>query len=136
VGNSSFVVSYLTGGKLDKLPYPLFPKKKNPKVKGKKLNIPAIIGTYTDTYQVLVDSEYLCIAISCSVYSSGDYWSLNVGGRVVCDTIYVKGLPESIAVGNTMVLVYPIKAGESVTFTYNNSSNIEKDVFYNLHFLE
>lgn len=134
--SENFAVTYMAGGKVDKLPHPLFPKKSKPHILGRKVSIPASVGVYTDTIITDVDSEYLCIAIAASVYTIGDYWELSVGGRKVCESIYMKGLPESIAVGNTMVVIYPIPAQTTITFTYNNSFNIEKQVFYNLHFLE
>jgi hypothetical protein len=133
--SQNFQVSYVAGGKIDRLPHPLFPRKKLPHILGRKLTANNI-GKFTDTFITTVDSEYLCIAIACSTYTIGDYWDLEIGGKKICETIYTKGLPESIACGNTMVVCYPIPSGTSITLTFTNAFNVEKDVFFNLHFLE
>lgn len=134
--SNNFAVTYMAGGRLDELPHPLFPRKSVPHIIGRNLIVPATQGVYTDSFTTTAESEYLCIAVACSVYTVGDFWEFSIGGVKLCDTVFVKGLPESISVGNTMVMIYPVPANTEVTFTYNNAYNIEKTIFYNLHFLE
>lgn len=134
--SEQFVVTYCAGGKIDDLPNPLFPNLTKPYIIGRKMDIPPVMGNYQETYITETQVEYLAIAFASSAYTTGDYWGLTIGGRTVCDTIFCKGLPESIAVGNTMVMVLPIPQGTEIIFKYNNSSNTEKKVFFNLHFLK
>ncbi|MEK3920166.1 MULTISPECIES: hypothetical protein [unclassified Paenibacillus] len=134
----AFNVSYIAGGVIDKvreLPYPHFSKKTIPFIRGQMLDIPASKTTKSDTFTLAYDTEFLSIAFAASHYCVGDYWELMIGTEKVCRTIYTKELPESVSMGNSFGIVYPIPAGTPITFDFYNAVAEAKSVWYNIKFL-
>lgn len=134
----SFNVSYVSGGVIDKvreLPYPHFSKNTIPYVKGEVLQIDAVKKTYTSTFSLPFKTEFLSIAIAANCYNDEDFWELTLDGVKVAETIYTKELPESISMGNSFGIVYPLEANSVIKFDFYNMSGVEKKVWYNVKFL-
>ncbi len=136
-----FKISYIGGGVLDKvreLPYPHFSKYTVPYIKGRTVIIPEMnfAQSRVDTYSLPFGTEFLSIAVGCSVYCDGDYWELTIGNNKVCDSIYTKDIPESVSMGNSFGIVYPIEPNTVIKFEYFNISKSAKTVWYNVKFLK
>lgn len=134
----SFSVVYLGGGIVDKvreLPYPHFSKYTIPLVKGRRLGIVATDQIKSDTYSLPFPTEFLSVAFACSSYCDGDYWELTVKGEKIADHIYTKELPESVSMGNSFGIVYPLPPNAEVKFDFYNVSGTAKTVWYNIKFL-
>lgn len=134
----SFQISHISGGVLDKvreLPYPHFSKKTIPYVVGRMIDVTASPETFTDIYTLPFDTEFLSVAFASSEYCIGDYWELSIGGLKVCETIYTKELPESVSMGNSFGIVYPVPANTEIKFDFYNVSGTAKQVWYNVKFL-
>ncbi len=137
----AFNVGYTAGGiinKVEELPYPHFSKNKIPYIKGRVINAANTAPearTYIDQITLPYDVEFLSIAMACSIYHVGDYWEFDIGGITICETIYTKELPESVSMGNSFGIVYPIPANTCLKFTFFNSSGKPKAVWYNVKFL-
>lgn len=134
----SFSIVYLGGGVIDKvreLPYPHFSKFDQPFVRGRMLDVLANPTMFTDTYSLPFPTEFLSVAFASSVYCVGDYWELTLNGKKVCETIFTKELPESVSMGNSFGIVYPLPANAPLKFDYYNVSGSAKQVWYNLKFL-
>lgn len=133
----SFTINYVAGGVLDKvreLPYPHFSKFTIPYLKGRKISV----GTdekYTDTFTLPFRVEFLSLAFAASKYCDGDYWELSIGDIKVCESVYTKELPESVSMGNSFGVVYPVESDVPFTFIYYNNSGQPKSVWYNIKFL-
>lgn len=117
------------------LPYPLYPRKRRPYIKGLQLSVSATAQTYTTTYTPSEDVELLSIAMACSGYGLGDYWWVDVGQERILDTIYTKELPESVLLGTPWSIVYPVAAGTAIKLSFHNASGSAKRVWWNLHML-
>ncbi len=133
-----FQVTYPVGGVIDKvreLPYPHFSKLTIPYIRGRRLDIPEATGVYSDTYSLPFKTEFLSIAIACSQYCVDDYWELTIGQDKICETIYTKELPESVSMGNSFGIVFPIAANTPLKFDFYNNSGRAKQVWYNIKFL-
>lgn len=134
----SFSVSYVSGGVIDKvreLPYPHFSKNKIPYIKGQKLNLSNVKKVTTDTFSLPFQTEFLSVAVACSCYNDEDFWELSLDGVKICETIYTKELPESVSMGNSFGIVYPLKPNTTIKFDFHNMSGVEKNVWYNVKFL-
>ncbi|MEK5060928.1 MULTISPECIES: hypothetical protein [unclassified Paenibacillus] len=134
----AFNIVYVAGGVIDKvreLPYPHFSKKTIPFIRGQMLDIPAAQTTKSDTFTLPYDTEFLSIAFAASQYCVGDYWELTIGNEKVCQTIFTKELPESVSMGNSFGIVYPIAAGTQIKFDFVNVVPEAKSVWYNIKFL-
>lgn len=134
----AFNIAYIAGGVIDKvreLPYPHFSKKEIPFIRGQMLDIPASQVTKSDTFSLPYDTEFLSVAFAASQYCVGDYWELTIGSEKVCQTIFTKELPESVSMGNSFGIVYPIEAGTILKFDFVNVSAQAKTVWYNIKFL-
>lgn len=134
----SFSVSYVSGGVIDKvreLPYPHFSKNKTPYIKGQKLNLNNAKKVTTDTFSLPFQTEFLSVAVACSCYNDEDYWELTLDGVKICETIFTKELPESVSMGNSFGIVYPLKPNSVIKFDFYNMSGVEKNVWYNVKFL-
>lgn len=134
----AFEVIYSAGGIIDKVkefPYPQFPKKVVPFVKGFKLDVPASTGVFTHTYVLPEDMELVSIAMACSSYGIGDYWEVQAGEEKICETIYTKELPESVGMGNYLSVVYPLPQNAAITMYFYNESGTAKQVWFNFKFL-
>jgi len=133
-----FSISYVSGGVIDKvreLPYPHFSKKTIPYIRGRQIDVTATIGVFEDSFSLPFDTEFLSVAFAGSVYSIGDYWELLINNVKVCETIFTKELPESVSMGNSFGIVYPIPAGTNIKFQFMNTSGTAKVVWYNIKFL-
>lgn len=134
----SFSVVYVAGGVIDKvreLPYPHFSKFEEPFVKGRMIDVTASPTVFTDSYSLPFPTEFLSVAFAASVYCVGDYWELSINGVKVCETIYTKELPESVSMGNSFGIVYPLPANAAIKFDFYNVSGQTKQVWYNVKFL-
>ncbi|MBO9598579.1 MAG: hypothetical protein J7559_12285 [Cohnella sp.] len=135
---SGFGIVYVGGGVIDKvreLPYPHFSKFTKPYVKGRMIDVSASAAAFTDSYSLPFDAEFLSIAFASSIYCVGDYWELTIGTDKVCEQIYTKELPESVSMGNSFGIVFPLAAGTSIKFQFFNVSGEAKQVWYNVKFL-
>ena len=133
----SFTISYVAGGVIDKvrrLPYPHFSLFEIPYIKGERMVISGA-GAHERTFQLPFPTEFLSIAFATSDYCDGDYWDLYLGNVHVCETIYTKRLPESVAMGNSFGIVYPLDANVPVRFVFTNNSGEDKSVWFNIKFL-
>lgn len=104
-------------------------------MRGRMVDITASSQTFTDTYSLPFPSEFLSVAFAASVYCIGDYWELTVNGVKVCETIYTKELPESVSMGNSFGIVYPLPEDAEIKFDFYNVSGEAKQVWYNVKFL-
>lgn len=140
-----FNAGYIVGGDIDRikqLPYPHFSKYPVPYIKGRQL-LATEVGEVVDTFSLPFDAEFLSVAFSASAYCAGDYWELTIGDNPICERIYAKGLPESVSMGNSFGIVYPIEKGTPITFKFvsvempTDSAGKEygKHVWYNIKFL-
>lgn len=134
----SFSISYVAGGVIDKvreLPYPHFSKKTIPYIRGRMIDVTATTDVFSDSFSLPFDTEFLSVAFACSEYCPGDYWELTLGDVKVCETIYTKELPESVSMGNSFGIVYPLPANTTIKFDFYNISGSAKQVWYNVKFL-
>ena len=134
----SFSINYLAGGVVDKvreLPYPHFSKKTIPFIRGRMIDVTASATTFTDTFSLPFDTEFLSVAFACSDYCDGDYWEFSIDGLKVCETIYTKELPESVSMGNSFGIVYPVPKNSEIKFDFFNVTGTAKQVWYNVKFL-
>lgn len=134
----AFAISYLAGGVVDevrKLPYPHFSKFTVPYVRGRMIDVAEEARVFTDTYALPFPTEFLSVALACSEYCIGDYWELTIGEVKICETIYTKELPESVSMGNSFGIVYPVFANTVLKFDFYNISGTPKAVWYNIKFL-
>jgi hypothetical protein len=134
----SFQIVYVGGGVIDKvreLPYPHFSKFTQPFVRGRMIDVAASPQTFSDTYSLPFPTEFLSVAFAASQYCVGDYWELTINGVKVCETIYTKELPESVSMGNSFGIVYPLPADAEIKFDFYNISGEAKQVWYNVKFL-
>ncbi|QDS36264.1 hypothetical protein [Brevibacillus brevis] len=133
-----FSVAYSGGGVIDKvreLPYPHFSKFTEPFIRGRMLDVTASKQVFSDTYALPYPTEFLSVAFATNNYCVGDYWELSLDGVKVCETIYTKELPESVSMGNSFGIVYPLKPNAQVRFDFHNITGTEKKVWYNVKFL-
>lgn len=133
----SFSISYVAGGVIDKvreLPYPHFSKFTVPYIKGRRI-VASGKGVHTDIFSLPFPTEFLSVAFAASKYCDGDYWELTIGDVKICETIYTKELPESVSMGNSFGIVYPVKENTQIKFDFYNVSGEEKSVWYNVKFL-
>lgn len=116
----SFNISYIGGGTIDKvreLPYPHFSKYTIPFVLGRSINVDGA-GWFEDSFQLEFPTEFLSVAFACSYYCIGDFWELYLGDQKICNSIYSKELPESVSMGNSFGIVYPLPAKTKITFRF------------------
>lgn len=135
-----FNISYIGGGVLDKvreLPYPHFSKFSTPYIRGRLVTVPemSFADAVIDSYALPFQTEFLSIAVGCSVYCDGDYWELKIGNNMICESIYTKDMPESVSMGNSFGIVYPLESNTTLQFKYYNVSKSAKTVWYNIKFL-
>lgn len=134
----SFMITHVSGGVIDKvreLPYPHFSRFTVPYIKGRRITAGGA-GKFTDTYSLPFPTEFLSVAFAASEYCDGDYWELTVGGTKLCETIYTKELPESVSMGNSFGIVYPLEEDTEIKFEFYNESGEPKTVWYNIKFLK
>ncbi len=133
----SFSVSYVAGGVIDKvrqLPYPHFYIYTVPYIKGRRIELTGG-WVFSDTFCLPFPVEFLSVAFAASEYCDGDYWELTLGDVKVCETIYTKELPESVSMGNSFGIVYPLEENTPIKFDFYNVSGQPKSVWYNIKFL-
>jgi hypothetical protein len=137
--SSGFNVVYVGGGVIDKireLPYPHFSKFTKPYIKGRKMQILEEARSFIDTFTLPFPTEFLSVAFSASQYCDDDYWELTIGVEKICEQIWTKdGLPESVSMGNSFGIVYPLPANTPIKFEFSNGSGTAKMVKYNIKFL-
>lgn len=134
----SFQITHPAGGTIDKvreLPYPHFSKFTRPFVRGRMIDVTAVAKVYEDTYSLPYATEFLSVAFAASEYCIGDFWELTVNGDKICETVYTKELPESVSMGNSFGIVYPLPGNAEIKFEYHNLSGSAKQVWYNVKFL-
>ena len=134
----SFAISYVAGGVIDevrKLPYPHFSKFTVPYIKGRMIDVTAEARVFSDSYSLPFPTEFLSVAFASSEYCVGDYWELTIGDVKICETIYTKELPESVSMGNSFGIVYPVLENTTLKFDFYNVSGTPKTVWYNIKFL-
>jgi hypothetical protein len=136
---SGFGIFYVGGGIIDKvreLPYPHFSKNTIPYIKGRKIQVTDEARVFSDIFSLPFQTEFLSIAFSASVYCDEDYWELTIGTEKICEQIWTKdGLPESVSMGNSFGIVYPLPANTPLKFDFFNGSGQAKMVKYNVKFL-
>lgn len=134
-----FNVVYLAGGVVDKvreLPYPHYSRFPVPYIKGGKIQVTAEARTFSDIISLPFPVEFLSVAFSASEYCDDDYWELTIGNVKICEQIWTKdGLPESVSMGNSFGIVYPVPANTQFKFDFVNGSGTAKMVKFNYKFL-
>jgi hypothetical protein len=143
----SFQITLPAGGTIDKvreLPYPHFSKFTVPYVRGEMITIPEIpegsvpsAGRKFEHFprKLPFPTEFLSVAFAASEYCPGDYWELTLDGVKVCERIYTKELPESVSMGNSFGIVYPLPACAEIKFDFVTFSGAAKKVWFNIKFL-
>lgn len=130
VGGELDSVNRLRGGRLD---YPFMPTKTKAYTEGIILEVPGRIGEFEITYEPPQDIELTSIAVGANRYHPTDNWSVYIGedntieDNYICKSIYTKDLPEGIQ----LMAVRTIKAGEKITFVFNNLGGMSKYVWVN-----
>lgn len=137
----SFNVNYNAGGVIDEikkvnLPERFFPNGDTPKMKGFRIDVPAIAGEYSLEYVAPEgDIDLIDVSIACSGYHDGDYWDFEVGNTKICETLYTRELPENIAQSNAVRLFYKIKRDTVMKMIFNNISGTSKKVWFTIKYL-
>lgn len=130
VGGELDSVNRLRGGRLD---YPFMPTKTKAYTEGIILEVPGRIGEFEITYEPPQDIELTSIAVGANRYHPTDNWSVYIGedntieDNYICKSIYTKDLPEGIQ----LMAVRTVKAGEKITFVFNNLGGMSKYVWVN-----
>jgi hypothetical protein len=122
-------------GRIDKLPYPIFPSLTMPKVKGSYIDVPPDTGTYPKIITSNKDLEFISISVACTGYLFPDYWEFYVGNYKVMETIYTKEVPQTVYSGTQMTMVLPIPAGTPMRVDFVNKSGTSKQVYLDLKLL-
>lgn len=121
-------VSRLSSGRLD---YPFMPTKTVPYTEGILLEIPGMSGEFTAEYTPPMDIELTSIAVGANRYHPTDSWSVFIGEDLdknyICKNIYTKDVPEGIQ----LMAVKTVKAGEKITFKFNNRGGQSKYAWVN-----
>jgi hypothetical protein len=139
----SFNVNYSVGGLIDRvrkidgigapvqvvLPPHLFATYQKPFIKGFRVEMPAAPGEYPIEYTLPQDAELLSIEVGCTGYMDVDYWSFDINGEVVCETIYCKEVAQVKSFG-----AVKLKAGDVLRFVFNNASGTSKVVWIDMNF--
>lgn len=138
----SFGANIVVGGELDRvgqvgrlnsgrLDYPFMPTKTSPYTEGLLLEIPGMVGDFSIDYTPSVDVELTSIAVGATRYHPTDSWNVFVGADLdknyICKNIYTKDVPEGIQ----LMAVKTIKAGETITFKFNNRGGQAKYAWIN-----
>ncbi|WP_395894981.1 hypothetical protein ACH2FV_19440 (plasmid) [Bacillus safensis subsp. safensis] len=118
----------LVGGRLD---YPFMPRKTLPYIEGLQMTLPGVVETFDLKYTPQQDIELCSIAVGANRYHPTDSWSVFVGEEeelnYICKNIYTKEVPEGIQ----LMAVKLIKAGETITFRFDNRGGKSKYVWIN-----
>jgi hypothetical protein len=136
--SSGFNIVYVGGGVIDKireLPYPHFSKYPKPYTLGNKIEVLAEARLFSHTTTLPFPVEFLSVAFASSIYCDDDYWELTIGTDKICQQIWTKELPESVSMGNSFGIVFPVATNTPITFDFFNGSGTAKMVKYNLKFL-
>ena len=107
------VQNYNVGGVIDEVkkinwPARLFPQFTKPFVKGLRIDVPALIGTYEVGYILAQDMELINVALACSGYKDGDYWECTTQAPgedeyTVVETMATRELAESSTWGTCCI---------------------------------
>lgn len=126
----SFNISYVAGGRFDP---PFMPTKQFPWVKGNILQCTMSTPvSQVIEYSMPCDAELLSIAVGTSRYYPTDNWSFAINGKVHCENIYTKDLPE----GMFFMAIIPVKTDDKLQFTFVNDEKVAKFVWFNYQFLK
>lgn len=138
----SFGANIVVGGELDKvgqvgrlnsgrLDYPFMPTKTLSYTEGQLLNVPGSVGVFDITYSPPMDMELTSIAVGANRYHPTDNWSVFIGDdseiNYICKNIYTKDVPEGIQ----LMAVRTVKAGETITFRFDNRGGQSKYAWIN-----
>lgn len=139
------VQNYNVGGWIDEIkkinfPAHLFPRKTKPFLKGFRLEIPAVAGTYSVQYTCPEDMELINVSLACSGYRDTDEWEVTTMAPgepeyQVVENMPTRELAESINMGNVLYIVHRLPAGSVIRFDFNNISGTSKTVWPSLRFL-
>lgn len=139
------VQNYNVGGWIDEIkkinfPAHLFPRLTRPFVKGMRIDIPAIPGTYAIEYELLEDMELINISLACSGYKDTDEWEVfttepGQDPYTAVETMPTRELAESINMGNVLYIVHRLPKGSIVRFEFHNNSGTSKTAWPSLRFL-
>lgn len=122
-----FQVAELAGGRLSP---PFYPTKVMPYVKGEIIESFGL-GVVDKETVISFDTELLAIAVGVSQYEARDFWNFYIDGKVVCEHIYTKDLPE----GMYFTAIRNIPAGVPLKFEFFNQGGKSKYVWVNYQFL-
>lgn len=125
---SVFKTNYQVGGRMDA---PFMPTKIHPLIKGLRVPVSGLDPLVTELYTVPKDAELVSLAIACSRYEDNDHWSFYINGKVVCESIYMKELPE----GMFFTVIIPLNQGDVLRFDFHNVSQTTKTVWLNYQML-
>lgn len=141
----ALVQAYAVGGVIDEIrninwPAHLFPRKTKPFLKGLRLEVPAIEGTYMVTYTCTEEMELVNVSIACSGYKDTDEWELitiapGESEYKVVETMPTRELAESINMGHHLYIVHRLPAGSIIKFLFHNNSATSKIVWPSMRFL-
>jgi hypothetical protein len=139
------VQNYNVGGWIDEIkkinfPAHLFPQLTHPFLKGFRIDVPAIPGTYSITYPCAEDMELINVSLACSGYKDTDEWEVvtiapGESEYKLVETMPTRELAESINMGNVLYIVHRLPAGSTIRFDFHNNSGTSKTVWPSLRFL-
>lgn len=122
------MTAYMAGGRFDP---PFMPTKKRPYTKGIRVEVASDMPIAEHIFTVTTEAELISLAIACSRYKDRDYWNFYHNGTMMMDEIYTKELPE----GLYLMVVVPLKVGDTLKFEFRNKSFTSKAVWLNYQML-
>lgn len=122
------MTAYMAGGRFDP---PFMPTKTRPYTKGIRVEVASDMPIAEHIFTVTTDAELISLAIACSRYEDRDYWNFYHNGTMMMDEIYTKELPE----GLYLMVVVPLKVGDTLKFEFENKSFTSKAVWLNYQML-
>lgn len=132
-------VSYVAGGQIDLIKKINLPESIQPDVnmtssKGFRLELFADQLTaeviYTTDKLMYISS----VSVSCDRYDDLDYWELQIGSNMICETMYT--LDSSDGGATSGFQIFPkATPNTDIKFTFFNDSNIPKRVWITLGFM-
>lgn len=139
------VQNYNVGGVIDEIkkinwPAHLFPRKTLPYVKGFRIDIPAVIGSYSAQFTCPEEMELINVSLACSGYKDEDEWEFTTQAPgespyTVVESMPTRELAESINMGNVLYIVHRLPKDSSIRFTFHNNSGTSKIVWPSVRFL-
>lgn len=138
----SFGANVVVGGEMDRvgkigrlnsgrLDYPFMPTKTLPYTEGIILEVGGTVGVFETVYKPEIDIELTSIGVGANRYHAVDNWSVFIGEdkpiNYICKNIYTKDVPEGIQ----LMAVREVKAGQPITFRFDNRGGQSKYVWVN-----